>query len=367
MSVVGTIEEIKQAITECLRDIYPRGQTKGGISVTCFKNKMGADGQHLIGFGDGAKLSNALDELIKEGTIVSNNDRGEPVYHYMSNSQPPVVGHLEEIKLAIMECLCRKYPNELVRLGIELKCFKDKYGRPLKSANGLSLVGLDDGANIQKALDALVAEKGIIVQEKLRDGESIKHYSARTGSVPTIRTPENVITTNQRISPGPGKDNNALPEIGSTSHDMDLSIPKQEDMYNEFKETFCVPIQGGSSKAVKMEVAKAVAALANAGGGRLFIGVRDDGTAAGLKSDLQQCKNTDKLELAIRNFLDSKLSSLVDVEFRFMEEDYVVILVPKQDTGNWIYTKEDEFYVRRGNQSQKLTSKQTAEYQRSHG
>ena len=103
----GTTEEIKQVVVECLHKIYPRGRTEGGMSVTCFKGRTGADGQHLIGFGDGDKLTKVLDELVIEGTIISHRDvgYGELVFHYKTDTQAPIVGRKDEIKFAIVECL----------------------------------------------------------------------------------------------------------------------------------------------------------------------------------------------------------------------------------------------------------------------
>ena len=366
----GTTEEIKQAIVECLHTIYPRGRTESGISVRCFKGRTGADGQHLIGFGDGAKLTKALDELVAGGIILSNNEYGELVFHYKTNARPPVVGHMEEIKLAIVECLCRMHPKELVRVGIELECFKDEYGNPLEGANGLSLVGLGDGIEIQRALDDLVAEGKIDACEKELNGKQMVHYRVNasdsvTSDRLTLRPAKKSVMPGQRTRFGRGVDDNPLPEARSTSHGVDLTIPEREDAHNEFKETFSIPVHGGKSNTVKMEVAITVAAFANAEGGRLFVGVSNDSTIFRLKKDLRQYKNADKLERAIRNFLDAKLNSLVDVEFSFSGDDYIVIVVPKH-TGKWIYTEDGDFFVRRGNQSVKLNAKQTADYQSDH-
>ena len=370
-NVGGTTEEIKQAIVECLHTIYPRGRAESGISVRCFKGRTGADGQHLIGFGDGAKLTKALGELVAEGIIVSNDEDGEPVFHFKTDARPPVVGHMEEIKLAIVECLCRIHPKELVRVGVELECFKDENGNPLDGANGLSLVELGDGIKIQRALDDLVVEGKIDACEKELNGRQMVHYRVNasdsvTSDRPTLRPVEKSVTPGQRTRFGRGVDGNTLPEAGSTSRDVNLTIPIREDAHNEFKETFSVPMHGGKSDTVKMEVAIAVAAFANAKGGRLFVGVSDDGTPSKLKKDLSQYKNTDKLELAIRNFLDAKLGSLVDVEFGFSGDEYVVIVVPKHKTGKWVYIGDGDFFVRRGNQSRKLNPEQTADYQDSH-
>ncbi len=176
----GTTEEIKRAIVEHLQAIYPRGRTEGGIS---FKNKTGADGQPLIGFGDAAKVTEALNELIKEGTIISygGDVNGQRVFHYKTDAQTPVVGHLEEIKLAITEYLCRIYPQEAMRIRIEVEGFKDRYGRPLAGSNGQSLAGLGDGEMIRGALVELVTEGKIDIRKRERDGAQSDHYVARPG------------------------------------------------------------------------------------------------------------------------------------------------------------------------------------------
>ena len=160
---------------------------------------------------------------------------------------------------------------------------------------------------------------------------------------------------------GQGVVGDTLPEAGPTPRGVDLDIPRREDDHTEFKETFSVPVHGGKANDVKMEVAIAVAAFANTKGGRLFVGVRDDGAPAGLKKDLKQHKNADGLELAIRNFLDSKLGSLVDVEFGFSGDDYLVIEVVKNK--KLVFTTDGNLYVRRGNLSKKLTSAETVDYQ----
>lgn len=258
MGVGGTTEEIKQAVVECLREIYPRGRTVGGISVTCFKDKTGADGQHLIGFGGRAKLTKALDELVEEGMIVSNGGYGEPVFHYKTDAMPPVVSRIEEIKLAIVECLGGLYPKEFVRVGIELTCFKDRYGNLLTGANGLSLVGVGDGEKIREALDELVAEGKIDTREKELDGKMVVHYRAKAGG---FATPDN---STPRFA-GVGTGHVTPLETGPRSVNTD--IPTREDMHNEFKETFSVPVHGGKANDVRMEVAIAVAAFTNAQGG----------------------------------------------------------------------------------------------------
>lgn len=157
------------------------------MEVTCFKGRTGADGQPLIGFDEGDKLTKALDELVAKGTVVSHSDvgYGEPVFHYNTDTQAPVVGRMGEIKFAIAECLCRMYPQEIMRLEIERKCFKNKYGADLIAANGLPLAADMESGEIQSALEELDAEEKINAREKERDGEQRMHYVAKAaGSAP---------------------------------------------------------------------------------------------------------------------------------------------------------------------------------------
>ncbi len=145
--------------------------------------------------------------------------------------------------------------------------------------------------------------------------------------------------------------------------DIDLEIPDDEDTNNEFKETFSVPTQGGMAGEVKMEVAIAVAAFANTDGGRVFIGVKDDGKPVGLKKDLKQHKHSrDKLVQAIGNYLRTKLSRTLNITTHF-RENYMVVVVPKRRKNNWVYI-DGKFYVRTLNSSPELTPEETAKYQR---
>ena len=140
---------------------------------------------------------------------------------------------------------------------------------------------------------------------------------------------------------------------------VDLNIPEREDTHNEFKETFSLAVKGGSSQDVKMEAA--VAAFTNADGGRLFVGVNDSGKQSGLKRDLMQYGSIDKLELAIRDFVNSKLGGTAQMEFGFSGEDYLVIEVAKRRR-RWVYV-DGAFYVREGNRSCRMNPQDTAEYQ----
>lgn len=155
------------------------------------------------------------------------------------------------------------------------------------------------------------------------------------------------------------------------SEGVDLTIPEREDQFNEFKETFSVPTKEQSHfNDIRCEVVKTVAAFANAEGGRLFIGVNDDGRVTGLKKDLDKNeKSPDKLESAIRDYLGSMLDVPVDMRFAFSGDDYLVIEVDRLKS-DWVYmkykNKSGQFAVRRGNESPILVGRGMANYQREH-
>lgn len=177
--MAGTTEEIKQVVMKCLRAVYPRGRSGSYISITCFKGKTGADGELLIGFGEGTHLNSALDELVAKGKIISNDQQGDTIYHYKTDAPPPAVSLMDEVKLAIAECLYRTYPRELTHAGIAQEWFNDEYGEPLRAANWRILGKSADRAQVQNALEELVVEGKIDAYEKERDGERMVHYRAK--------------------------------------------------------------------------------------------------------------------------------------------------------------------------------------------
>jgi len=177
--VSGTTEEIRQVVVECLRAIYPLGRAGNGMSVTCFKGRTGADGQPLMWMDEGDKLDKALNELVVEGTIIPHKDAvyGK-VFYYKTDTQPPVVGRLEEIKFAIVEYLWKVRPHELTYADIEQGCFGNEYSCPV-GANGIRLSADMDREENQKLLDDLVEKGKIDAHEKERDGQPMMHYAAK--------------------------------------------------------------------------------------------------------------------------------------------------------------------------------------------
>ena len=168
---------------------------------------------------------------------------------------------------------------------------------------------------------------------------------------------------------------NPLPEIKSKQEGVFLEhdIPPEEDDRNEFKESFKADtiyhklLNGGQKKAaesrkhdcgskehvVKKAVSIAASAFANAGGGRLFIGISDDPVeVVGLESDLSAFKNFDEyirgISDSIKSFTKNQYFTQ-NIKFQYGEDrKFMVLHVPASaSVPVFIYDKDkEEFYTR---------------------
>ena len=152
----------------------------------------------------------------------------------------------------------------------------------------------------------------------------------------------------------------------------DISIPKDEDTWNEFKSTYQLDLnrleKGDGkktlNKAVEKEIPVTISAMANKEGGILFIGVDDDGKILGLENDYELLKNLNDDKFLrtiwqiIKNFIKnityvSKLDiSLIDIE----SKKICIIKIPPADEPIFVHDNNiQESYVRMGSRSEKFT------------
>ncbi len=119
-----------------------------------------------------------------------------------------------------------------------------------------------------------------------------------------------------------------------------LELIKTGEGYTlEFKESFT------------SSIGREICAFANASGGNILLGVRDDNSIRGIKlsNDLSS-----KIQTIIRN-IDPKLNVIFE-----LVEDVVVISVPEGNDKPYAVNKE--FYLRQGSNSQKLTRDEILEF-----
>lgn len=149
------------------------------------------------------------------------------------------------------------------------------------------------------------------------------------------------------------------PEILHPVHEI---IKAGEGTKCEFKQTYgyCNNRKQGHDKIVKSAL-KTIAAFLNTDGGKLLIGVADNGEITGLEKDLALCKpkNQDGFQRRIRDHMRSRFTppptSHVDIKIvKLPEGEVCIITVPQGSKPT--YVGEDEFYVRDGNRTLQLKS-----------
>jgi len=156
---------------------------------------------------------------------------------------------------------------------------------------------------------------------------------------------------------------------------VDELIGEGEGQQLEFKSTARYNGHiGGRDAALEKEVALTVAAFMNATGGTLLIGVNDSGRPIGLADDYKITRGADDdsfqrvlLDL-IQTYLGKPILAYVHVDFEQIG-DLKVARVNARPSPSKVYLKApgheaDEFYVRFGNTSRKLTHQEADQYAR---
>lgn len=149
--------------------------------------------------------------------------------------------------------------------------------------------------------------------------------------------------------------------------DVPSLIAQGEGPHLEFKARF----HGGSGD-YRLETAtvKAVAGMLNAEGGRLLLGVKDEGEIIGLEADYQKQgkQNRDGFAIELTNELGAKLGAnvlpLIQIHFTEVDgRDVCVVEVDRSDRP--VYAQEDgvpRFYVRMQNSTRPLDISEITEY-----
>lgn len=121
---------------------------------------------------------------------------------------------------------------------------------------------------------------------------------------------------------------------------------------------------------IEFVVIKTIASFMNGQGGVLVIGVDDQGAVLGLEDDYKTLKKPTKdgFQLHLRNLIHAEiggaLGNLVDVCFQSRDgKDACMVPVQPGPKPVWVtHGGKREFYLRTGNQTRPLDSKETTEY-----
>ena len=164
--------------------------------------------------------------------------------------------------------------------------------------------------------------------------------------------------------------------LPSTLRDL-LSIGESQRV--EFKSTARWNVRAGRvDKKMEHVVVKTVCGFLNAEGGKLLIGVDDDGRVLGLGDDMKTLSkgNADAYELFLRQRLDAGLSiptaKIVQIGFeRVQEDDVCVVTVAASGKPAFAMPHQggsahSEFWVRVGNATKQLHGEDMVDYMSSH-
>ncbi len=166
-------------------------------------------------------------------------------------------------------------------------------------------------------------------------------------------------------------------------------VPKSEDKFNEFKKTFQIDskekefrLAGNTAAAdgrkkeqkkiehdIKKEISIALSAFGNTMGGKLFIGVDDDGNVVGLDDDLKSYddsfdKFTREVQKSIDDFTkDSVFANEIIISIGEDNSFLQLEVLPFRQNPIYVHDKElEEFYIRGFGTSKKLTTKHAVNY-----
>ncbi|NOX64156.1 MAG: PH domain-containing protein [Chloroflexi bacterium] len=148
-----------------------------------------------------------------------------------------------------------------------------------------------------------------------------------------------------------------------------------ENQFVEFKSSLLWDYrQQTVNKKLYEPVMKNVVGFMNASGGRILIGVADDGEILGLEPDLRTTrkKNVDEFEnifnMAFRKMIGPEYRGLVTLTFPQVEGKTVCVVTvrPSPSPVFFKHKGREDFYVRAGNASQPLTMSQATRYIRDH-
>lgn len=157
-------------------------------------------------------------------------------------------------------------------------------------------------------------------------------------------------------------------------------IQAGENHHVEFKTTLRFDMKMNQvNKELEQVILKTIAAFSNGRGGTLIIGVTDEGEVIGLENDFNTLKegNKDNFELHLRNLVNKAYgvdfaSNNLTISFPLIN-DTEICLVDIKPGNKPLYTevtdkygiKHEKFYLRSGNSSPELPTREIANYVRS--
>lgn len=157
--------------------------------------------------------------------------------------------------------------------------------------------------------------------------------------------------------------------------DYEGIIKDGENDYVEFKSSLRWDFeQGNVNKLMEYVIAKTIAAFMNSEGGKLFIGVADDGEVLGIEKDCQTLKNKNKdgfllqLTQVINQYLGKEFNQYVSVKIADLKgKEVCVVMVTGGAMPVYVQNAgKEEFYIRASASSQPMSIREANEYIKTH-
>ncbi len=155
-----------------------------------------------------------------------------------------------------------------------------------------------------------------------------------------------------------------------------LTIQAGENDYVELKSSLKWSYNTNQlDKKLERVIAKSISSFMNSDGGKLFIGVNDDGEILGLENDYKSVKNNNsdgfllKLVDVINNYIGKEFHQYIIPQMAKIE-DKEICVVEVLNSGTPSYVKDEnnkkEFYIRASASSQLMDAKEANDYIKSH-
>jgi len=192
----------------------------------------------------------------------------------------------------------------------------------------------------------------------------------KNGTLDFVKLAENAFTEKIEI-------NEKLAKRKKGQVDLEDLISEGESDKLEFKASIIWDyVEGKRNKIMGLEIAKTVSAFMNSEGGNLLIGVGDDKIILGLEKDLRLLKkpDTDAFGLhftnIINNYLGKENRPYVKIRFETKKGKKIAVVTVPNRAPKPVFicsTKETaDFYIRLGNASHRLNTRQANEYIKQH-
>lgn len=164
-------------------------------------------------------------------------------------------------------------------------------------------------------------------------------------------------------------------KVNNDNNDYISLIKEGESDYLEFKSSLRWDyINNRIEKRLEHSVVKAISSFMNSDGGKLFIGIADDGEVLGLEKDYNGLKNKNsdgfllKLVEVINTYIGKEFHQYIIINIeRINNKEICIVEVLNSGKPSFIKNEnKEEFYMRASASSQPMNTKEASDYIKSH-